>query len=59
MEQMAGQFHLYMHYIHHMDITPADRSETPTCIRKTCMVVQRNENEERKDGGEKHLIVLD
>jgi hypothetical protein len=42
-----------------MDITPADRSGTPACIRKTCTVVQRNENEERKDGDEKHPIILD
>jgi hypothetical protein len=24
MERMAGQFHLYLHYVHHMEITPAD-----------------------------------
>jgi hypothetical protein len=41
MERMVGQFHLYLRYVHHMDITPADQSGTPACIRKTCTVVQR------------------
>jgi hypothetical protein len=59
MERMAGQFHLYLRYVHHMDITPADRSGTPACIRKTRTVVQRDENKERKDEGKKHLIILD
>jgi hypothetical protein len=35
MERMAGQFHLYLHYVHHMDITPAEQRGTPVCIRKT------------------------
>jgi hypothetical protein len=50
MERMAGQFHLYLHYVHHMDITPTDRCETPACIRKTCMVEQkRRTRQERKE----------
>jgi hypothetical protein len=39
MEQMEAQFHLYLHYVHHMDITPADWNGAPTCIRKNHMVV--------------------
>jgi hypothetical protein len=45
MERMAGQFHLYLRYVHHIDITPADRNGTPTCIRKIRLVEQREENE--------------
>jgi hypothetical protein len=59
MERMAGQFHLYLRYVHHMDITPADRCRTPACIRKTRTVEQRKENEARKDGDESHPIILD
>jgi hypothetical protein len=35
MERMAGQFYVYLCYVDPMDITPADRSETPYCIIKT------------------------
>jgi hypothetical protein len=42
-----------------MEITLADQSGTPACIRKMHTVVQRNENEERKDGDEKQPIILD
>jgi hypothetical protein len=59
MERMAAQFHLYLCYVHHMDITPVDRNGAPTCIRKTRTVVQRDENKDRKDEGKKHLIILD
>jgi hypothetical protein len=43
LERLAGQFHLYLRYVHHMDITPADRCGTPACIRRTCMVEQKEE----------------
>jgi hypothetical protein len=59
MERMAGQFHLYLRYVHHMEITPADRSGTPACIRKMRTVEQRKENEARKDGDARHPIILD
>jgi hypothetical protein len=39
MEQVAPQFHLYLRYVHHMDIIPADGNGAPTRIRKTCTVV--------------------
>jgi hypothetical protein len=52
LKRLAGQFQLYLRYVHHMDITPADRRGTPTCIRKTRMVEQKKENEARKEGDE-------
>jgi hypothetical protein len=59
MERMAGQFHLYLCYVHHMEITPVDRSRKPSCIRKMCTMEQRKENEARKDGDARHPIILD
>ena len=59
MERMVGQFYLYLRYVHHMDITPADRSRTLACIRKTRTMEQMKENEARKDGDERHPIILD
>jgi hypothetical protein len=59
MERMVGQFHLYLRYVHHMEITPVDRRRTPTGIRKMCTVEQRKENEARKEGDESHPILLD
>jgi flagellar motility protein MotE (MotC chaperone) len=41
MERLAGQFQLYLRYVHHMDITPADRRGTPACIRKMRTVEQK------------------
>jgi hypothetical protein len=59
MERMAGQFHLYLRYVHHLDITPADQSGTPACIKKTRTMEQRKENKARKDGDARHPIILD
>jgi hypothetical protein len=59
MERLAGQFQLYLRYVHHMDITPADRRGTPACIRKMRTVEQKKENEARKEGDESHPILLD
>jgi hypothetical protein len=56
---MTRQFHLYLRYVHHKDITPADRCGTPACIRKTRTVEQKKENEARKEGDESHPILLD
>jgi hypothetical protein len=33
MEQLATQFHLYLRYVHHMDITPANVHGVPAHIR--------------------------
>jgi hypothetical protein len=59
MERLARKFQIYLHYVHHMDITPVDRCRTPTCIRKTRTVEQKKENEARKEGDESHPILLD
>ena len=59
MERLTGQFHRYLCYVHHIDITPANRNGTPTCIRKIRLVEQREENEARKDGDEENPINLD
>jgi hypothetical protein len=34
-EQLDAQFHLYLCYVHHMDITLADEKGSPSHIRKT------------------------
>ena len=41
---LEAQFHLYLHYVHHMDITPADENRAPTHIRKTSTISQKEEN---------------
>ena len=58
MERLTGQFHLYLRYVHHIDITPTNRNGTPTSIIKIRLVEQREENEARKDGDEEHPINL-
>jgi hypothetical protein len=35
MKWLDAQFHLYLHYVHHMEITPADGHGAPTHIKKT------------------------
>jgi hypothetical protein len=59
LERLAAQFHLYLRYVHHMDITPADGHGAPTHIRKTRTIPQKEDNKSQADGGEKHIIVLD
>jgi hypothetical protein len=59
MERLAAQFHLYLHYVHHMDITPVDGHDAPSHIRKTRTISQKEENKDRVDDGKKHIIVLD
>ena len=44
LEWLAAQFHLYLRYVHHMDITPADGHRAPTQIRKTRMTSQKEDN---------------
>jgi hypothetical protein len=56
---MVGQFHLYLLYVHHMDITPTNQRGTTTIIRKTHTVEKKKENEARKEGYEIHPILLD
>jgi hypothetical protein len=65
LERLAAQFHLYLRYVHHMDITPADGHGAPTQIRKTRTTSQKEDNKSQADGGkehpqvQKHFIVLD
>jgi hypothetical protein len=59
LEQLAIQFHLYLRYVHHMDITPVDGKETPTHIKKTHTIPQKKENKGQADEGKKHIIILD
>ena len=65
LEQLETQFHLYLCYVHHMDITLFDGHGVPTQIRKTCTTSQKEDNKSQADGGkehpqvQKHFIVLD
>ena len=59
LERMAGQFHLYLRYVHHIDITLADRNGTPACIKKLRLVEQREEDTAQQEGDEEHPINLD
>jgi hypothetical protein len=59
LERLAAQFHLYLRYVHHMDITPADGKGAPTHIRKTHTVPQKEENKGPTDEGKKNIIILD
>jgi hypothetical protein len=59
MEQIVAQFHLYLCYVHHMDITPANGNGSPAQIRKTCMVAQKEESKDKVKNGKKHITILD
>jgi hypothetical protein len=59
LERLAAQFHLYLHYVQHMDITLADGKGAPTHIKKTRTVTQNEENKGQADEGKKHIIILD
>jgi hypothetical protein len=58
LEWMTAQFHLYLCYVHHMDITPADGQGTPTQIRKTRTISPKEDNKSQADGGKEHPQVL-
>jgi hypothetical protein len=53
MEWLAAQFHLYLHYVHHMDITPADGYEVPSHIRKTRTIRRRRKTRAKQMVGRK------
>jgi hypothetical protein len=59
LEQLAAQFHLYLCYIHHIDIMPADGKGVPTHIRNTCTIPQKEENKGLANEGKKNIIILD
>jgi hypothetical protein len=44
LEWLVSHFHLYLHYVHHMDITPIDGNGAPTQIRKTRTASQKEDN---------------
>jgi hypothetical protein len=58
-EWLVAQFHLYLRYVHHMDIMSADGNRAPTHIRKTRTVSQKEENKGQANEGKKHIIILD
>jgi hypothetical protein len=59
MELLVAQFHLYLRYVHDIDITPSNRNGAATHIKKTRMISQKEENKGQADEGKKHIIVLD
>jgi hypothetical protein len=58
-EWLVVKFHLYLCYVHHMDITPVDGKGAPSHIGKTCTVSQKEENKGQDDEEKKHIIILD
>jgi hypothetical protein len=44
MERLVSQFHLYLLYVHHMDITSVDGHNAPAQIKKTHMISQKDDN---------------
>jgi hypothetical protein len=58
LERLAAQFHLYLRYVHHMDITLVDGQGAPTQIRKTCTVSPKEDSKGQADGGKEHPQVL-
>jgi hypothetical protein len=59
MERLAAQFHLYLRYVHHMEITLADGHGAPAHIRKTHTISQKEDNKNRVADRKKRIIVLD
>jgi len=44
MEHLYAQFHLYLRYVHHMEITPTDGHGAPTKIGKTRTTSQKEDS---------------
>jgi hypothetical protein len=57
-EQLATQFHLYLRYVHHMDITLIDGKGAPTQIKKTRTDSPKEENKGQAGGGKDHPQML-
>jgi hypothetical protein len=49
-ERLAAQFHLYLRYVHHMDITPADDHGAPAQIRKVWVASPKEDNKNQVGG---------
>jgi hypothetical protein len=58
LERLPTQFHLYLCYVHHMDITPVDGQGVPTQIKKTRTISPKVDNKSQADGGKEHPQVL-
>jgi hypothetical protein len=58
MEWLAAQFHLYLRYVHHIDITLVDEHGALAHIRKTRTITQKEDNKNQADDGKKHIVVL-
>jgi hypothetical protein len=54
MDRLESHFHLYLHYVHHMDIKPTDGHGAPTQIRKTRTTTQKEDNKSQADGEKEH-----
>ena len=59
LERLVGQFHIYLRYVHHLDITPEDQHGTLANVRRTCMVEKTEEKVANKEGDESQPIILD
>jgi hypothetical protein len=57
-ERLVAQFHLYLRYVHHMDITPMDGQGGPTQIRRTRTVSPKEDNKGQAGGVKDHPQVL-
>jgi hypothetical protein len=57
-ERLATQFHLFLRYVHHLDITPADGQGGPAQIRRTRTVSPKEDNKGQAGGVTDHSQVL-
>jgi hypothetical protein len=57
-EWLAAQFHLYLIYVHHMDIMPMDGQAAPAHIRKTRTILEKEDNNGQVGGGKDHPQML-
>ena len=55
---LATQFHLYLCYVHHMEITLVDGQGAPAQIRKTYTVSPKEDNKSQADDAKEHPQVL-
>jgi hypothetical protein len=58
LEQLAAQFHLYLCYVHHMDIMSVDGHGAPAQFKKTHTISQKEDNKSQANGGKEHTQVL-
>ena len=57
-EWLVAQFHLYLRYVHHMDITHVDGQGGSTQIRRTRTVSPKEDNKGQAGGVKYHPQVL-